>query len=173
MMFVSLGIGAVIAVVLIGLVSILTGGKVTNTSGQSALIGTTIEPFHGTALDGTHLEAPWASGHPTILVFMASWCAPCKAELPGLSTYLREHVSGDVRVVGINYNDAPSSAKALVAKDGFDFPVLPDNGAVTVSDFGFNGLPDTVALNARGVVTYVHVGATSDALLAKELASLR
>ena len=172
MMFVSLGIGAVLATVLIVVVSIFTGGTVTNNSGQSALIGKTIAPFHGTSLAGAQVDAPWASGHPTLLVFLASWCAPCKAELPGLSAYLTHHHLGDVRVLGINYNDAPTSAKSLVAKDGFTFPVLPDGGTVTQGDFGFVGLPDTVALNAKGVVTYVHSGVTSDALLANELASL-
>ena len=172
MMFVSLGIGAVLATILIVVVSIFTGGTVTNTSGQSALVGTTITPFHGTDLAGAPVDAPWASGHPTLLVFLASWCAPCKAELPGLSSYLTHHHLGDVRVVGINYNDAPANVKALVAKDGFVFPVVPDNGTITQGDFGFVGLPDTVAINAKGVVTYVHSGVTSDALLTKELASL-
>jgi len=172
MMFVSLGIGAVLATVLIIVVSLLTGGTVTSTTGQSALVGKTITPFHGTDLAGAHVDAPWASGHPTLLVFLASWCAPCKAELPGLSDYLTHHNLGNVRVVGINYNDAPLSAKSLVAKDGFMFPVLPDGGVITQGDFGFVGLPDTVAINAKGVVTYVHSGVTSDALLAKELASL-
>jgi len=172
MMFVSLGIGAVLATVLIVVVSIFTGGTVRSVGGQSAVVGKTIAPFSGTDLAGAPVTAPWSSGHPTLLVFLASWCAPCKAELPGLSSYLTHHNLGDVRVVGINYGDEPARARSLVAKDGFTFPVLPDAGAITQGEFGFVGLPDTVALNGKGVVTYAHSGITSDAILAKELASL-
>ena len=169
MMFVSLGIGLVIAVALIVVVSIATGGKVTNNP-PSALIGKEIPAFTGTDLAGQRVSAPWKSGHPTLLVFLASWCAPCRQELPGLSAYLLSHNLGPTRVVGINYIDNPTSAKRLVAADHFDFPVLPDSGAITQGDFYFSGLPDTVLISSTGHVLAVHSGPTNNAQLASELA---
>ena len=64
MMFVSLGIGAVIALALITVVSVLTGGKVTdsNTAPKSALDGTKIASFSVSGLDGGSQHAPWSSG---------------------------------------------------------------------------------------------------------------
>ena len=172
MMFISLGIGAVLAIALITVVSYLTGGTVTNTAGQSALIGTKIAPFSGTDTAGTKVSAPWAEGKPAVLVFFASWCAPCHAELPVVSSYLTSHSLGQTQVVGINYLDQQTKGVALATSSKFTFPILEDAGSITQGDFDFSGLPDTVFVNAKGVVTAVHSGVISVAQLRAGLATL-
>jgi thiol-disulfide isomerase/thioredoxin len=173
MMFISLGIGAAVAIVLITIVSYLTGGTVTTPTTTSPLLGRAVPSFTATALDGRSVTAPWHHGRPTLLVFLASWCAPCRAELPRLSQYLRANAPAALAVVGVNYNDAPSSARALLASAHVTFPVVPDSGAITVSDFGFVGLPDTVLVSSTGHVLAVHVGVTSNATLRADIALAR
>ena len=170
MMFISLGIGAVVATIMIAIVSYFTGGTVTSTSTQSALVGKSIPAFTVKNLDGVATTAPWSSGHPTLLVFVASWCAPCRKELPGLASYLAHHPLGSLEVVGVNYNDAPANARALLAKAHVTFPVVPDSGTITSSDFGFAALPDTVLVSSTGHVLAVTTGTTSDARLGQYLA---
>jgi len=172
MMFVSLGIGLVVAVALIVAVSVATGGNVTSPS-TSALVGKEVASFSGRDLAGQSITAPWRSGHPTLLVFLASWCAPCRNELPDLSTYLNSHGLGSVRVVGVNYLDNPVSARRLLRATHFRFPVLPDSGAITQGEFFLSGLPDTVVVSSTGHVLAVHNGPTSIALLQSELALAR
>jgi len=173
MMFVSLGIGIVVAITLISVVSYFTGGKVTTPLSQSALVGTKVPAFGGTSPNGTAVTAPWKSGHPAVLVFFASWCTVCHEELPAVSSYLKSHYLGNVEVAGVNYLDSPSKGAAIAKATGFTYPILEDGGSVTQGLFYFAGLPDTVFVNAKGVVTDVVSKAITTAQLAAGLASLQ
>jgi peroxiredoxin len=164
-LLVSLGVGAVIAVVVIAVVSVLTGGKVTDRGGQSVspLVGTTIKPFSGTGVTAARVRAPWASGHPTVMIFFGSWCTICHTEMPTISAYLRDHDVAPVAVLGDDNNEPLGDAKAFVQKLGLTFPVISDpNNAISVGVFKFTfGDPETVFLNAHGEVKEVHLGAIS------------
>lgn len=175
MMLVSIGIGVVAAVALITVVSVLTGGKVTNGSPAStnALVGTRAADFSLAGLAGGTVHAPYAHHEPTVLVFFGSWCAPCQREFPRVSAYLRAHPPAGVAVVGVDAADQAASAKAFVARAGFTYPVAFDpNSTVTSGDFGFQALPETVFVGSSGTVREVHVGSISDAALAAGIAAL-
>jgi peroxiredoxin len=163
-MLIGVGLGLALAVALIAVVSVFTGGKVTNGKvlPTSALVGTHIKSFTLPGLSGGSEKMPWTSNHATVLIFFASWCPPCKGEIPTLATYIRTHNLGAVHVVGIDANDKTDAAQAFVKKDDVTFPVAADaSGTVTAGTFGFAQLPETVFLNAKGVVQVVHLGATS------------
>jgi peroxiredoxin len=164
-MLVSIAIGVIIAVALIAVVSVLTGGKVTDQGGQtiSPLVGTTIKPFSGTGVTSARVRAPWASGHPTVVMFFGSWCAICHTEMPLVSSYLRAHDVAPVSVLGDDNNEPLGDAKSFVKKLGLTFPVISDpNNHISVGVFKFTfGDPETVFLNRHGVVKEVHLGAIS------------
>lgn len=175
MMFISIGIGTLVAVIMITVVSVLTGGKVTGTTipGQPALDGTSIKAFSLPALNGGTVTMPWASGHPTALIFFASWCTVCQSETPEVAKYLSTHGTGKVSVVGIDANDELGAARAYVTKDHVHFPVAFDaSGNVTSGTFGFQQLPESVFVNAKGVVTNVYYGAIPVKTLAADIAAL-
>lgn len=175
MMFVSLGIGTVIAVALIVIVSVLTGGKVTSgTAPKNALIGKTMRTFTLEGLNGGSLSAPWAKGHSSVIIIFASWCGPCQGEMPKVARYLRAHVEGPVTVMGVDAIDERAAARAFVRKDDVTFPIAFDpNGSVTSGVFGFTTVPETVFLNAKGTVTDVYLGAIPVSRLASGIASLK
>lgn len=177
MMLVSIGIGVVVAVALIAVVSALTGAKVTNnnvTLPKTDLIGKHVKSFTLTGLNGGEEAAPWTAGRPSVLVFFASWCTPCRGEIPRVATWVRSHHLGTVEVLGIDANDERGAAQSFVRKDGVTFPVAFDgDGTVTSSVFGFAQLPETVFVTAKGVVTDVHFGAISTAALAAGVHALR
>ena len=175
MMFVSLGIGAVIALALITVVSVLTGGKVTdsNTAPKSALDGTKIASFSVSGLDGGSQHAPWSSGRPSVLVFFASWCGPCQGEIPKLANYVATHHDGNVEGMGIDAGDQRGAAQSFTKKDHVTFRVAFDpNDTITAGLFKFAALPETVFLNAKGVVVNVHVGAIAVSQFASGIKSL-
>jgi len=175
MMFVSIGIGAVVAILLIGLVSYFTGGHVTQKSAQpkTALVGKHVAGFTLPEVNGTTVSAPYASGHPTVLIFFASYCTPCQHEMPGVARYLRTHSTGKVEVLGVDASDVMGSAQAFLKQDGIRFPVAFDaSDNVTTGIFKFGEIPETVFVNAKGVVQSVYFGAVPKNTLIAGIASL-
>jgi len=164
MMFLSLGIGTLVAVTLIVVVSLLTGGKQDEGLFTSnTLNGTTAASFTLPDLSSSGtLRSPWSSGHPTVLVFYASWCPPCHAELPKVADYDAHHHSSSVQFFGMDANDTRAEGLAFATSSHVAFPSAFDaNGTITNQEFKFANLPDTVFVNGRGVITEVVIGAVS------------
>jgi len=173
-MWIAITAGAVVAVVVIAVVSALTGGQVTSTTTpNSKLVGEHVGYFDLSGLNGGHVAAPWKEHHASVLIFFASWCGPCQGEMPKVAAYVRMHNPSPVEVVGIDANDERTAAQKFVKKDGVTFPVGFDaEGDVTSGVFGFGQLPETVFVNAKGVVTQVYFGAIPRAQLAAGITAL-
>jgi thiol-disulfide isomerase/thioredoxin len=170
---VGVGVGLVVAVV--SVVSVLTGGKVTGgkSGPTSALVGHHLEKFTLAGLNGGVVEAPWAANRASVIVFFASYCGPCQNEMPKIAKYIRTHNPRPVEVVAVDAVDVRSSAQSMIKKDDVTFPVAFDpQGVVTSGIFGFVNVPESVFVNARGVVTGVHYGAIPKKQLATAIASL-
>jgi thiol-disulfide isomerase/thioredoxin len=172
-----IGIAAVLAIALVGIVSALTGGKVT--SGQknlltsSALVGHHIHDFSLDGLNGGVIKSPWSNGHSSVLVFFASYCGPCQGEMPKIAKYIRTHSLSPVDVVAVDAEDKRPAAKAMIKKDDVTFPVAYDpNATVTTGLFGFEDVPESVFLSPTGVVKGVYYGAIPKNILIEGLKKL-
>jgi cytochrome c biogenesis protein CcmG/thiol:disulfide interchange protein DsbE len=175
MMFVSIGIGTVLAITLIVIVSILTGGPVQNEgAGTSDLVGHTVKTFSLAGLNGGEERAPWATGHAGVLIFFASYCGPCHKEMPEVAKFVRTHDPSPTVVMGIDASDRLSSGQAFVKNSKVTFPVAFDpNVVVTSGIFQFGGVPETVFVSKDGVVERVYFGAIPVSQLKIGLASLQ
>lgn len=175
MMFVSIGIGTVLAVALIVIVSILTGGSVQNDGGlTSNLVGHKVETFTLAGLNGGKVRAPWATGHPGVLIFFASYCGPCHAEMPEVARYIRKHSPRPVVVMGVDASDKLASGQAFIQHSKATFPVAFDpNDVVTSGIFQFESVPETVFVSKDGVVEQVYFGAIPVSQLKSGIASLQ
>lgn len=93
------------------------------------------------------------AGKPTIINLWASWCVPCRTEMPLLARAHQEY--GDaVRFIGIDYNDsAPDDAIELARASGVTYPLLADADQTTRADLKVVGLPHTIFLDAQGRIT--------------------
>jgi peroxiredoxin len=166
---VPIGIGVVLVVGLIAVLSALTGSKAPDNGGstKSQLVGKHIKDFSLGGLSGGTVKAPWELGHSSVLVFFASYCGPCEGEMPKIASYIRTHSPSPVDVLGVDAIDERSSAQAMVRRDGVTFPVAFDpDGAVTNGVFGFGDIPESVFLSAKGIVEKVYYGAIPEIQLA-------
>jgi cytochrome c biogenesis protein CcmG/thiol:disulfide interchange protein DsbE len=89
------------------------------------------------------------AGHPVIVNFFASWCAPCRRETPMLARFYSS-MHGRVTLLGVDSNDQRSAALHFVAKTGVSYPVGFDPyPSTTTTSYGVYALPQTFFLNAQ------------------------
>ncbi len=102
-------------------------------------------------------------GSTVVLNFWATWCGPCRTEIPTLNTFAAEHP--DIPVLGIATDGPPRKlAEAAEALD-ISYPVLVGDSAVT-SDYQVSTIPMTVVVGPEGAIKDVHVGIIMEPQLA-------
>jgi thiol-disulfide isomerase/thioredoxin len=89
------------------------------------------------------------AGRVTMVNFWASWCAPCREEMPALDSLRRSYDSTRVALVALSDDVIERSARAFVTEMGFTFPIGLGGGRLK-SQYHYVGLPHTVLLDARG-----------------------
>ncbi len=86
---------------------------------------------------------------PTLINFYASWCAPCAQEAPALMALKAE----GVRIIGVAYKDDPGAAAGFLARLGNPYATtLTDRDGRAGIEFGLTGVPETYAVDAKGVI---------------------
>ena len=101
---------------------------------------------------GTPVRLSGLTGTPTVINFWASWCAPCREELPLLAKAHRAY--GDqLRVIGVDFADAaPDAALELAAQSRVTYPLLSDPDSESKAPLKVIGLPQTVFVDAQGTM---------------------
>ena len=90
-----------------------------------------------------------AKGRPTLVVFWASWCEPCRHEAPAVERFARSP-AGRGRVVGVDWSDEAQSARRFVREYRWSFPNLRDGEGSVGYAYGLTGLPTTFVIGADG-----------------------
>lgn len=107
-------------------------------------------------------------GKPIVVNFWASWCYPCKSELPAFNN-LYEKYKDDVMFLMINLTDGQrdtvSSIKKFVSDNGYSFPVYYDIEYDASNTYGVRSIPETVFINADSSLYDTRVGAMSEVVL--------
>jgi cytochrome c biogenesis protein CcmG/thiol:disulfide interchange protein DsbE len=98
-------------------------------------------------------------GKPLVVNYFGSWCGPCNAEAPALSTFSKAQ-SGQAAFVGVAVNDQQSDVVDFMSKYGLSYPVVLDDNSLSAKD-GINGVPTTIFYDASGKEVDRIVGAAS------------
>jgi len=110
------------------------------------------------ALDGSSITLPADDGKPVLLVFWASWCGPCRQEMPILDQLHQRYEDTGFAVLGVNVEGEVSPAKKIVDESKVTFPVLIDEGQKVSELYGLEAMPSTYVVDRDGNVRYVHRG---------------
>ena len=110
-----------------------------------------------------------------VLNFWATWCGPCKGELPFFEEMYKKY-GEDVQFFMIDLTDGSrdtvESVKAFIEENGYTFPVYYDSEGIAAYVYGISSIPVTVFVNADGEFVRGYVGALDEEVLEQELTAL-
>lgn len=128
--------------------------------------GSEAPPFSFDTWDGLPVSRADFTGQAVVLSFWASWCIPCRAEMPSLQSLYSRYREQGVAVVGVAVQDDPVVAREFLAGLGITYPTGPDLRNENLLRYNVVGLPTTVFIGRDGKVTRRWDGPMSDQQLA-------
>ncbi len=113
-------------------------------------------------IDGNPVSLSDFLGKPVIVNFWASWCGPCKSEMPDFETVYKEH-ENDIQFLIINMTDGSSetveTAYDFIAESGYTFPVYYDTDMDAASTYSVYSIPATYFIDSEGYIVAKGSGA--------------
>ena len=121
--------------------------------------------FTVTTLDGDSFELSAMRGRVVVLNFWATWCGPCKSEVPAFTRFAAAYP--EVPVIGLSVDrEPPSKVRRIAAKWGINYPIAMA-GAQLQQTYDISTRPTTVIVDEAGQVKEIHVGTMSERQLAR------
>jgi thiol-disulfide isomerase/thioredoxin len=123
-------------------------------------------------LNGKRVDLHAYGGKVVLLNFWATWCAPCKIEMPRFVAWQAEYGPRGLRVIGISMDDDPELARKLYKKLRLNYPVMMGNEKVGELYGGVLGLPVTFLIDSHGEVRAQFQGETDLNAMEEQLKAL-
>jgi peroxiredoxin len=109
-------------------------------------------------VDGQNLRLNEQRGRVVLVNFWATWCGPCRQEMPHLNRLYEKYRTSGFVALGVNVDEDERQAAGVAAKLGVKFPVLPDSDKKVSRLYDLRAMPSTVLIDRDGRVRYVHRG---------------
>jgi cytochrome c biogenesis protein CcmG/thiol:disulfide interchange protein DsbE len=105
-------------------------------------------------LDGAmvNLQSVIGKNRVTILNFWATWCPPCRAEIPEFIEFVKEHQGEKVALVAVNLQEGQKKVAAFAETAGMNFPILLDEKGSVAQDYQIYAIPTTFFIDGSGVI---------------------
>lgn len=130
-------------------------------SGDAApLVGRLAPDFTLPTLDGGEITLSDLRGSPVLINFWASWCPPCRLEMPELVRIYEAHKDEDFVILGVDltFQDAIADVEAFVEEFNMTFPVLLDKTGEVGRAYRLLGIPMSVFVDRQGIIRRIHIG---------------
>ncbi|GAA1659257.1 alkyl hydroperoxide reductase [Citricoccus zhacaiensis] len=116
-------------------------------------------PLSGLDLQGNPQDIAELAGEVVVVNAWASWCGPCRDEMPVLEAAQDAHGDDGLHVLGINTRDRTDAAQDLVAETGVSFPSVVDTEGTLAVEWGISGMPQTFVVDRDGTIAAHRFGA--------------
>ena len=109
-------------------------------------------------LDGPNLRLQEQRGRVVLINFWATWCGPCRQEMPHLNRLYDKYRAAGFTLLGVNIDEDGRNAAGVASKLGLRFPVLLDTDKKVSRMYDLATMPSTVLIDRDGRVRFVHLG---------------
>lgn len=120
-------------------------------------------------LDGASVRMSDLRGQSVLINFWASWCGPCRVEMPHIETAYAAHTDDGLIILGINQSESPRPVAQFVDEFGLTFPIPMDTDGKVSAAFQVRALPTSFFIDAQGVIRDTFTGPMSSGLIESKL----
>jgi cytochrome c biogenesis protein CcmG, thiol:disulfide interchange protein DsbE len=123
-------------------------------------------------LTGGKLELSAYRGRVVLLDFWATWCDPCREEIPRFVDLQNKYGSQGLQIIGVSMDDDPAPVRDFYQRFNMNYPVVMGNAQVGEAYGGVLGLPIAFVIGRDGRIYARHIGATNISVFEKEIVGL-
>ncbi len=124
-------------------------------------------------LDGQQITLHALRGKVVVINFWATWCSPCKAEMPAMQQVYEAYRTQGLEILAITVERDTAAIEAFVQQYGLTFPILLDSETMAARQYQVHGTPTTFFVDRQGVIRWVVVGGPmSEGLLRSKVETL-
>lgn len=128
--------------------------------------------FTSPTLSGSEIALDDHVGDVVVVNFWATWCPPCKAEMPGINAFYERHQAEGLVVLAVNAKESESLVRPFIESNNFTFPILLDPAGSVVNQYQVRSFPTTIIIDRNGIVRHIQVGMISETELEEIVAPL-
>lgn len=115
-------------------------------------------------LEGEEIHFSDLVGKPLLLNIWATWCPPCREELPSFQKAYDKYAE-EITFVFVSVDDGKEEVEEFLTENGYTFPVYLDSGSNCLITYGISSIPVTVLVDAEGNILAGQIGALSEDLV--------
>ncbi|MDD5084968.1 MAG: TlpA disulfide reductase family protein [Candidatus Omnitrophica bacterium] len=124
-------------------------------SGVNAALSKETPDFSLMDTDGKAITMSSFKGKsPILIVFFATWCPPCRREVPELIKIYDKYSKRGLRILAVNIQETPDRVKGFMDKEGINYLVLIDSTGQIAKQYGITGIPTAILIDKKGDVKY-------------------
>ena len=137
------------------------------------LVATPLPEVTVTDMAGRPVDLADLRGRPLLINFWATWCPPCREEMPALERIERKWAERGAAVVVINFEEDEETIRRYLAENGLSLPVFQDSSGDVTQILDITYLPTTLFVDSAGVIRSRNEGALSQGQMEAGLRALR
>ena len=121
-------------------------------------VGAPAPDFALKTLDGTEVRLSDLRGKVVFVNLWATWCPPCRKELPTMVRFYREYRDRGVEILAVSEDRDPRAVRKAVGRYGITFPVLLDENKRVYNLYRATGVPETHLIDRQGIIRHTVIG---------------
>jgi peroxiredoxin len=127
---------------------------------QAPKTGFQAPSFSLETIDGFTINLDDYRGQPVLINFWASWCPPCRAEMPDFQAAWEEYQDSNLIIIAVNatHQDSLADVQDFISQNGLDFPIPLDKNGQISAIYQIHSLPTTFFINQEGIITKALIG---------------
>ena len=124
-------------------------------------------------IDGKPVRSSDFKGKVVVIDFWATWCPPCREEIPGYIEMTKKHGKDGLVIIGISLDQAgPGVVRPFIAKSGINYPIVMGDDATVAAFGGVEGIPTTFLIDRDGMIRDKKVGMMAAAEYEKKILAI-